>query len=681
MKRLVLSVAALAISTVLFAQNIKRPDTYNFNRGVEAIENENYQEALEYLNKDLSDNPKNGYAFALIAVIRNYSKEYGRALTAADLAIKYLPKKDEEYTVLAYMTRAAVYMNLEDTVNALSDYESAIRLYPSKTDGYESRGQIYFEQEKYDLSDADYRMIVKLDPGNTIGYMGLGRNALMQKRWEEALKHFDYVLKLDDSYVSAYSFRAEVYSALEKWNEATDDLLSAMKLKYDPKALYMLEDLKEPAFSMMVSKLKIQAAKQPNNAIWPSVLAKMYETNGQYKKAISYYDESNRIDPLPSAYFRKALCYSLLGDYRQAMQETDLALNMDSTGLNYMALKADLYYDLGDMKAAIEGWDKVIATDPEYGYGYYRRGWFKYHTGDLDAALEDLSMAIVLEPDYSYAYVSRGDIYLKQGKKELAEDDFKKVIEIEEKADEYDCIFFAYLGLGQNDKAIETLNATIEKDTTDASYYYEATCVYSRMKDKEKALMYFEKCLEMGYSNFAHIERDFDLDFIRDTKKFKSLVDKYKAKQQQGNNEEKQNSSSRMVTTEVPFTKEGGVCKVKCKINGLPLHFVFDTGASDVTLSMVEATFMMKNDYLKSTDVIGNQHYMDANGDVSVGTVINLRNVNFGDLELNNIRASVVRNQKAPLLLGQSVLGRLGKIEIDNHHQVLKITHQDSIKK
>ena len=46
--------------------------------------------------------------------------------------------------------------------------------------------------------------------------------------------------------------------------------------------------------------------------------------------------------------------------------------------------------------------------------------------------------------------------------------------------------------------------------------------------------------------------------------------------------------------SEIPFEKENDVCKVKCKINGLPLHFVFDTGASDVTLSMVEATFMMK---------------------------------------------------------------------------------------
>lgn len=107
-------------------------------------------------------------------------------------------------------------------------------------------------------------------------------------------------------------------------------------------------------------------------------------------------------------------------------------------------------------------------------------------------------------------------------------------------------------------------------------------------------------------------------------------------------------SKKEQIITEIPFTKEDGICKVKCQINGLPLHFVFDTGASDVTLSMVEATFMMKNGYLSKNDVIGNQRYMDANGDVNVGTVINIKNVNFGGLDLNNIRASVVRNQKAP---------------------------------
>lgn len=101
---------------------------------------------------------------------------------------------------------------------------------------------------------------------------------------------------------------------------------------------------------------------------------------------------------------------------------------------------------------------------------------------------------------------------------------------------------------------------------------------------------------------------------------------------------------------------------------------MFDTGAADVTISMVEATFMLKNGYIKPTDIIGSARYMDANGDISEGTAINLRHVNFGGLELDNVRASVVRNQKAPLLLGQSVLGRLGTIEIDNSKSVLRIT-------
>ena len=65
---------------------------------------------------------------------------------------------------------------------------------------------------------------------------------------------------------------------------------------------------------------------------------------------------------------------------------------------------------------------------------------------------------------------------------------------------------------------------------------------------------------------------------------------------------------------------------------------------------------------------------MDANGNVSVGTLINLKNVHFSGLDLNNVRASVVRNQKAPLLLGQSVLGRLGKIEIDNKKNLIRIS-------
>ena len=218
--------------------------------------------------------------------------------------------------------------------------------------------------------------------------------------------------------------------------------------------------------------------------------------------------------------------------------------------------------------------------------------------------------------------------------------------------------------------------AKIMAKDSSAGTYYDAACLYSLLNDTTISMKHLRQAFEKGYRQFRHIEMDADLDNIRNLDSFKTLLKEYiqKGIDEETSIEPEVKVESKQVTSEVPFSREGSVCKVKCKINGLPLHFIFDTGASDVTLSMVEATFMMKNGYLSKKDVTGTGHYMDANGNVSVGTVINLKNVKFGDFTLNNIRASVVKSQKAPLLLGQSVLGRLGKIEIDNNKQVIKVT-------
>ena len=229
-------------------------------------------------------------------------------------------------------------------------------------------------------------------------------------------------------------------------------------------------------------------------------------------------------------------------------------------------------------------------------------------------------------------------------------------------------------------KAIETLNKVLEK-TDDNGTFYDAACLYSIMGNKDKALSYLRKSLEKGYRRFAHIKRDRDLNNIRNTPEFKALINEYEQKHQQEIAEDADDTAvyeSR--TEEVPFVKEGSVCKVKCSINGLPLHFIFDTGASDVSISSVEATFMLKNDYLSASDVLGRRNYMTADGDITEGTVINLRDVKLGNIHLNDIKASVAKNQSAPLLLGQSVFSKLGKIEIDNGRKVLRITYKKKVK-
>jgi clan AA aspartic protease (TIGR02281 family) len=119
--------------------------------------------------------------------------------------------------------------------------------------------------------------------------------------------------------------------------------------------------------------------------------------------------------------------------------------------------------------------------------------------------------------------------------------------------------------------------------------------------------------------------------------------------------------------TKITMLKEGGVYSVPCKVNGLPLKFIFDTGASDVSISLTEALFMLKNGYLKKEDIGESVYYSIANGDVAKGTKLNIKEIEFAGLKLYNVEASIVHETSAPLLLGQSVISKLGKIQLEGN--------------
>lgn len=678
MRQFILSILVLC-SSVMLADNIKRPDSYNYSRGVEAINNNNAEEALDYLNKEINEHPDNGYAFAWIALVRNYNEEFGRALTAANVAVKKIPSKDKEYKAFAYGTRAQVYLNLEDTIQALKDYSQAINIVPDDDHFYNQRAQVYYEQGKYDLADKDYLKMISLKEGDVMGYMGIGRNANAQKRYEDAIKQFDYVVKLEPNYSSAYSFRAESYIGLKKYNEAIDDVISALGIDRDRKAFYELQELADSAFEQTVAKLKVQKIKEPNEQSWDYDLGIVYERAAKYNKAIAYYKESLEKESNIITASRISSCYDDLGDYDKALEYCNQAIALDSVKTNYLYEKANILDNAGRTQEAIKTMSDYIANTPDEPAGYYQRGWFKDHSGDIEGALEDYTMAITLQPNEAYAYLNRGVLYRLKGENAKAESDFKQVVRLDSIPEDAECSFYAYYYLGQADKAIEVLNTMLDKDKK--GNCYDAACLYSVMGEKEKALSYLRQSLEDGNRRFAHIKRDRDLDNIRNTEEFKVLLKEYEEKhlQEIAADADGDDSAYELKVEEIPFTKEGGVCKVKCAINGLPLHFIFDTGAADVSISSVEATFMAKNDFLSSSDIIGKQNYQTADGNITEGTIINLKDVKLGSLHLNNIKASVVRNQAAPLLLGQSVLSKLGKIEIDNTKKVLRITHKQKI--
>lgn len=124
--------------------------------------------------------------------------------------------------------------------------------------------------------------------------------------------------------------------------------------------------------------------------------------------------------------------------------------------------------------------------------------------------------------------------------------------------------------------------------------------------------------------------------------------------------------------TKVTMRKEGGVYLVPIIVNGLNLDFIFDTGASTISISSAEAMVMIRQGKITQEDMVGQAQFMDANGRISAGTIVLLRSVQIGDISLQNIQATVVDNIQAPLLLGQSALAKFGKVTIDYENNILE---------
>lgn len=123
--------------------------------------------------------------------------------------------------------------------------------------------------------------------------------------------------------------------------------------------------------------------------------------------------------------------------------------------------------------------------------------------------------------------------------------------------------------------------------------------------------------------------------------------------------------------------KASGVYTIDCKVNSVPMVFIFDTGCNDVTISKLEAKFLIKQHLLDTADIHERHVYMSANGQLDTCINFVIRKLEIGSLVLENIEASIVDNVNSPLLLGQTALEKMGPMIVDFERQIIKIKTDD----
>lgn len=675
----------LSLFTVNACAQRTTTSDYSYRKAVEAYYDEDdNSKALELLNEILDGAPDHLDSRFLRAKIFRREEKYDNALRDVNYAIKNYKGKPAVFKSTLYGLRGAIYDDMERYSDAAEDYQMASRL--AKKDNPERVQSYMFDhaQSLYnadDLSGAEniYFQMLKIDEGDVAAMVGLSRNYMDQKKYEEAMKYIKLAESYDESYSEIYRFKMQILDKMGKTDESVDAALKYLEMD-DDASTSVVAEYAGKHYTYAVAKVKAEMNKDNASGNWIILLIKLYENHSDYAKAIELYDKiEDEYGANAAINVNRANCYEEIGEFQKAVRDLTKALDLQPGNEYILSSRGDTYRSAGMYDKAIADYSEAMEIDPSRSYCYYARGWSYELSGNDAKAMADYDAGIDLDKEFPYLFLSRGEQYKKQGKTELANADFEKVLDIETIAEDGSCRHYALHALGRNQEAIEWMDKIIENAPYYAGNWYDKACLLARMGRTDEALEALKTAFEKGFRRFAHIEHDDDMDPLRDLPEYKALIKQYKGKPIEETYEEVvvTQEAAEMLVSEVQMKKmAGGTYEVPCSINGLPLKFIFDTGASDVTISSVEANFMLKNDYLSSKDFKGNRKYLTADGNISDGAVICIREVQVGDVTLKNIEASVVKNQKAPLLLGQSVLERFGAITIDNNSGKLIIKHQ-----
>jgi tetratricopeptide (TPR) repeat protein len=527
------------IIIILFT-NLSFAQSENYKTAYAAYKDGDSNKALEYFEKDVSENPNSAYSHFYLSVLYAIQEKYDLANEHINKSILNFPETSITMRSKSYAVKGDIEYKLKNFENTFENYALAIQLRPKEIDLYLDRGQYYFELGQLDKAKADFKYILSIDATNIYAYAGLGRNYLTEKKYELAEKNLTTAIQLNKLYYDAFKYRAQTYFEQNKFKEAILDILEVISIEpedSDNRDLFLTYSLNDYEFAL--TELNEKSKDAPFNEYWNTTRARLYSKHGKYAAAIKEYNQlikylgtENKLDDL---IYERATTYDNAGLYEKAIQDYDYLITKNSIEPIYYSQRANAYRYAGNYQKAILDLKKAIELDPKDNWNFYMRGWIYVEmVKETKKALQDFDKAVSLDPEYTYTYLMRGRLLLeKLHKKEKAIEDFNAILNLEtEVKEDGNCKQYALFHLNKNQEAIQWMNEILKKYPSEGNYY-DATCLYALMNNKEESINALKISFEKGNTNFKHISIDDDLDNVRNSPEFIALYnewfEKYKA--------------------------------------------------------------------------------------------------------------------------------------------------------
>jgi len=185
--------------------------------------------------------------------------------------------------------------------------------------------------------------------------------------------------------------------------------------------------------------------------------------------------------------------------YTEALRDTGLANDRRATILNDRAVANAR---LGQIKVALDDYNRAVELFPEYPVAYNNRGNLLLAIGQLDEAVKDFDRALVLAPGYAAAYSNRANAEMKAGKPDLAIRDFTKAIELmPASAPPLSGRGLAYLAVEKPHAAIRDFSRAVSADARFSSAYRNRAEARMTIGQREEAIEDLSRAIAFDVNN------------------------------------------------------------------------------------------------------------------------------------------------------------------------------------
>ena len=152
--------------------------------------------------------------------------------TGANKWDSYVPT-EEEVAIDAFFDLGGFLWEKGLGEQAISAYDTALRLKPDYAAAYCNRGSIHYALGNHAAAIQDYNEAIRLQPERMEGYFNRAVTKFQLQEYADAIRDYDEVLARKSDYADAYVGRAHAKFAMHQYADATRDYDEAVRLTSD----------------------------------------------------------------------------------------------------------------------------------------------------------------------------------------------------------------------------------------------------------------------------------------------------------------------------------------------------------------------------------------------------------------------------------------------------------------